>query len=387
MAASRPERIAPVALALTLLAGGGLGAQEGPRPELAGTAYVGESPLSSGTVVLHHLAEGSQGELDSVAVDSEGRFSFTLPRLPDPALSDVFFASVRHQGVLYFGPAVTEPHQLDSIYGVVVYDTLVAPAEGLPLPLASRSVFFEPDTAGWRVTDLFQLRNDTDRTIVTRPGGVVWRHPLPDEARDVVTGEGELSFAAADFEDGSLVVRAAIPPGERLFVVRYFVGSLGIEVPNRGPTDALDVMIREPAPPVEVEGLSLLDRIELEAGSTYRRYTGADVTAPSIQIVESEAAGPPRVEWVALVLALVLGAAGLYVLRPGMGPVPASATAMASSVDPPGESRADAASERRALLLEVARLDEDFAAREAGPGERRRYEARRAELIRRIRAL
>jgi hypothetical protein len=342
--------------------------------------------MSSGTVVLHHLAEGAPGELDSVVVGSDGSFRFVLPRLPDPILGDVFFASVRHLGVLYFGPAVTEPTQLDSVYGVVAYDTILAPTDGLPLPLASRSIFFEPDTAGWRVTDLFQLRNDSDRTLVTRPGGVVWRHPLPADARDVITGEGELSFAAADFEDGSLVVRAAIPPGERLFVVRYHLGSLAIEVPNEGPTAALDLLIREPAPTVEVRGLELLDRVELEAGSTYRRYTGADVTAPSIAIVESEIAGPPRVEWVALVLALVLGAMGVYVLRPAGTPVPAS-SGPATGRPSVAADGAGGALDREALLHEVARLDEDFAGLDAGPAERRRYEARRAELIRRIRAL
>jgi hypothetical protein len=397
LVASPPDRLGAVFLGLlTLLTGGPTEAQEAPGPQLAGTVYLGEAPMPGGTVVLHHLADGSQGELDSVRAQSDGEFAFALPRSPDPGRGDVFFASVRHLGVLYFGPAITEPAQLDSVYRVQAYDTILAPAEGLPLPLSSRSVFFEPDSTGWRVTDLFQLRNDTDRTLVTRPGGVVWRHRLPAEARDVVTGQGELSFAAAEFENGSLVVRAAIPPGERLFVVRYRVGSLGIEVPNEGPTDALDLLIREPSPPVEVRGLELLDRIELEAGSTYRRYSGADVTLPVVAIVESEAAGAPRVEWVALLLALILGAVGLYVLRPAASPVGAararSGAVAARGLDSAPSGRTDdagtaEAADRQALLYEGARLDEDFAAADAGPAERRRYETRRAELIRRLRAL
>ena len=49
--------------------------------------------------------------------------------------------------------------------------------------------------------------------------------------------------------------------------------------------------------------------------------------------------------------------------------------------------RSEGSDERRALLYEVARLDEDFASGDAAPDTRRRYEARRAELIRRIREL
>jgi hypothetical protein len=385
LAVSRPEwRCAGLALGLILASAGALLAQEARPPELAGTAYVGEAPMQEGTIVLHHLANGTQGELDSTTVAADGTFAFDLPRLPRPDSGDVFFASVRHDGVLYFGPAVTQTAQLDSVYEIFAYDTLLAPAEGLPMPLQSRSIFFEPDSAGWRVTDLFQLRNDSDRTLVTRPGGRVWRHPLPEGATDVTTGEGELSFAAAEYEGGALVVRAAVPPGERLFVVRYRVGSLGIDVPTQGPTEALDVLIREPAPPVEVPGLELLDRIELEAGSTYIRFTGADVDVPFVRIVESEAAGPPRVEWAAFLLALVLGAAGLWALRPTPAR-PGSGVRPAPPVS--AGARSTGSDERRALLHEVARLDEDFSSGDAAPEVRRRYEARRAELIRRIREL
>jgi hypothetical protein len=358
---------------------------------LDGTVFVGGAPMVDGTVVLHHLTGTSQGDLDSTRVEPDGTFSFQLPRSPDPAVGDVYFASVRHAGVLYFGPAITEAAQLDSAYAVMAYDTIVAPAAGMSVPLRSRSIFFEPDSSGaWRVTDLFQLVNEGDRTLVTREGGVVWSHPLPAAARDVSTGEGELSFAAAEYEDGRLVVRAAVPPGERLFVVRYRVPDVAIEIPNVGPTGALDVLVREPAPPVEVPGLELVDRIELEAGSTYLRFTGADVTAPVISIVAGEEPSPPRVEWVAFLLAIVLGAAGLWVLRSGSVPATAGGAASdrtASTAPVSGGAPEQAAWEREALLHQVARLDEDFASGEKTPEERAAYQQRRQALLRRIRTL
>jgi hypothetical protein len=395
LAASPPERLralpALIALVAVLLPGPDVAAQADTPAELDGTVFVGGAPMADGIVVLHHLTGGSQGELDSVQVASDGTFTFRLPQVPDPAAGDVYFASVRHAGVLYFGPAITEAAQLDSAYAVMAYDTIVAPAEGMSVPLRSRSIFFEPDSSGsWRVTDLFQLVNERDRTLVTREGGVVWSHPLPPEATDVATGQGELSFAAADYEDGRLVVRAAIPPGERLFVVRYRVPDVDIAIPNVGPAEAFDILIREPAPPVEVPALELLDRIELEAGSTYLRFTGADVTRPSIDIVAGEERSPPRVEWIALVLAAVLGAAGLWVLRSGS--VPAGAAGAAPNPGPASGSGGEGASgqaawAREALLHQVARLDEDFSSGAKTPEERAVYEERRAALLRRIRTL
>ncbi|MBT8488746.1 MAG: hypothetical protein KJO65_07995, partial [Gemmatimonadetes bacterium] len=240
-------------LALLLAWPGGVAGQLPAAARLEGTAYVGESVMTGGTVVLHRISDGSQGQLDSLRIGEAGTFAFDLPNVPNPAQSDVFFASVRHQGVLYFGPAITSALQLDSIYEIHAFDTLLAPAEGVPVALQSRSVFFEPDSAGWRVTDLFQVRNDEPRTIVSRSGGRVWSHPLPADARDVTTGEGELAFDAATYEGGELVVRAALPPGERLFVVRYGVDDLEMSLPVGGRTEALDVLVREPAPPLSVE--------------------------------------------------------------------------------------------------------------------------------------
>lgn len=334
---------------------------------LAGTAFVGDTVMSDGTVVLHHISDGVQGDLDSMSVGADGGFRFALPGAPDPTLGDIYFATVRHHGVLYFGPAITAGLQLDSTYVINAWDTLVAPAEGYPVALQSRSVFFEPDSVGWRVTDLFQLRNDEGRTIVARSGGRVWDHRLPAEATDVVTGEGEIALGAAEFEDGSLVVRAALPPGERIFVVRYQVESPFLTLPVRAPSEVLDVLVREPAPPVEVDGLELIDRIELEAGSTYLRFSATDVEVSAVEIRGGEEVGPPQVEWAALVLAMVLAGSGLFVLRRGqLAP------------------ERIAAPDREALLFQIAQLDEEFAKVNPESEAYRTYRRRRSDLLRRV---
>jgi hypothetical protein len=339
-------------------------------PVLTGTAYVGDAPLDEGTIVLHHLADGSQGEVDSVRVDDNGGFSFRLPRVPDPQRNDIFFASLRHDGVLYFGPAINTAVQLDSAYEIHAYDTLLAPAEGMAVAMQSRSLFLEPDGEAWRATDLFQVRNDEARTAVARENGRTWSYPLPAEAVDVAVGEGDLSFDAATYENGELVVRAALPPGERLFVVRYGLESPFVSIPTPGVSETLDILIREPASDVEVQGLALTDRVELEPGSTYRRYTGEDFNAPFVEVVEAESSRPPPMRWFAVVLALILTVSGLFAVRAARAP-----------------ASAPAAGGRPDLLMQVARLDEEYHGRDAPTAaERREYERRRAQLMRQVRS-
>lgn len=351
-----------------------IAAQNGPVFE--GIAYRGEAPFAGAWVLLHHVSEGEQGTIDSLQLPEDGAFRFVLPQAPDPAQSDIYFATLRHHDVVYFSPAVTSRTPLDTVYAIQAWDTVHAAPDGAGVSLQSRSVFFEPDTIGWRVTDLFQLRNDQDRTVV-RPSddGHVWSYPLPAEARNVETGEGEISLGVMEFEGGELVVREALPPGERIFVARYAVESPLISIPNRGLAEALDVLVREPAPAVEVEGLEMVDRIELEAGSTYIRFSGVEIDAPSVRVVQGQEESRPQVEWVALLLAMVLAGFGVYILRPSGQPRPAAAPVA------PGPSG------RAAILERIAHLDEEFEHGGARASDRTVYERRRRELLRQLQLL
>ena len=339
-------------------------------PVLRGRVLLGDAPLAAGTVVLHQINDVTQGEIDSTRVAPDGTFSLRLPGVPNPTRGELYFAAVRHSGVMYFGYAVTQAVQLDSIYEIQAYDTLVAPAEGVPVTLEARHIFFEPEPNGtaWRLTDVFQLRNDLERTLVARPGGRVWSYPLPDVATEVLTGEGEMSADVITFEEGSLVVRAALPPGERMFVVRYTLASPEVAIPTPGGTEMFDVLVREPAPPLEIEGLVPAESIEMEGGATYRRFAGEDVAAPVVRVALGEERGPPPVRWIAVGLAAVLAVGGLLAFRGGSRrPTPV---------------RVDA---HHALLVEIARLDEEFQGRTSpSNAAKQEYRSRRAELIQRL---
>ena len=343
-------------------------------PILAGRVMLADSTLTSGTVVLHQLSQVTQGEIDSVAVAPDGSFVLRLPRVPDPAVGEMYFASIRHDGVMYFGDAITVPVDLDSLYLIQAFDTLIAPLEGVPVALEARSVFFEPSGSEWAVTDVFSLRNDRDRTVVPRENGRVWSYPLPPGARDVAA-DNEMSADVVAHVDGSVVFRAALPPGERLFVIRYFVDSLSVTLPTPGGAEMLDVLIREPAPAIAVEGLDQAQGIQLEAGTTYRRFAGENVTLPQLRLTMVEEAEPPPVEWIAVLLALVLAGGGLLALRGGARTVTAA-------------PQTKSAGGRQALLVELARLDEQYESEQAPTAARiRQYETRRADLIERLRSM
>ncbi len=254
-------------------------------------------------------------------------------------------------------------------------------SRGRSLPIQVRNVFMEAEGDRWRVTDLLQVRNDAPRTLVAREDGIVWRHALPEGASDFSLGQGEFAADAVGFEGGALVVRTAIPPGERLFVARYTVPDPYLTLPIDGVTEALELLTREPAPPLEVPGLTQAQSVELEPGNTYRRYSGANLQPQVLRVAEGEVPGDFPVEWVAVLLALLLAGGGLYAFRRGAGFAPAPAGADAPATPPVSE----ATGQRQDLILQVALLDEEFSAREAPtPEERAEYEARRQELLDRI---
>jgi hypothetical protein len=325
-------------------------------------------------VILHRVSDDFQGEADSTSVGADGSFTFRLPAVPDPERSEVYFASVRHAGILYFGKALTLPVQLDSTYEIQAYDTLMTPPEGRDLTVQARNIFLEAGEGGrWNVTDLFQVRNDEPRTLVAPEGGVIWHHPLPEGVEGAEISHTDFSSGAAEVRAGEISVSAPMPPGERMFLVRYTVPDPFLSIPLPTKTELLEIMIQEPAPPLEAAGLEQASQVELEPGSTFRRLAGADLMGRVVRLEEGRPRSEPPVRWMAVILALLLAAVGVWA-------VPASGGRL-QAAQRPGR-------DRRSLVLEVARLDEAFHSRaDPTPEERGAYEARRRDLLRRLGAL
>jgi len=336
-------------------------------PILEGIVLEGDSTLDTGTVVLHRVGpDGSGGEVDETAVGAGGEFRFLLPGLADAdAQGNIYFTSVDYEGVLYFGSGITALEQLDSAYVIHVFQTEEVPPGGASLPVEVRTMFIEFTGEEWVVTDLFALDNRGTRTLVAQDDGVVWSYPLPAGATRAELGEGDMPLDAVTFEGGRVFVSSPLPPGDRLLMIRYRLEDLGATIPAPGITDAFEVLIKEPAPPLRIAGLAPVDVVALGPESTYRRYGGAELVDLNLTIIETEDRGAPPLEWFAVLAAMMLLAAGVLAYAQPRRAVPVGA---------------DLELGREALILEVARVD-DALAEATDPDAQSDLLAQRAALL------
>ena len=353
-----------------------LGAQEEVIPIIHGEVREGDEPLPGATVVLHQVSSEMSGEIDSVRAGPDGTFRLRLPRVPAHGVrSDVYFASVRHLGLLYLGPYITSPTQLDSLYLIQVYDTLSVPPGGATLPVSVRNLFLDKMDEGWQATDFFQLRQDGERTLYSPEEGVVWKYPLPPTAQDFEVGQADLSPDAVRFQGGDLALYAPIPPGDRFFLFRYRIPIDDFTIPMPGRTEEMEVLVRTPGPNAEFPPLVPSTPLELEPGNVFKRYAASNLT--DTQVEARVLAGPFRFrgEWLGLVLAAVLGGAGVFAYR-SRSPFDERP---AEPRPPPG---------RKAVILAIAQLDEAF---EKGEGltqeDRVEYLAQRRTLLEQLKQL
>ena len=348
------------------------------NPELQGRVTRSGEIFPGAEVVLHRVSISVAGEIDTVRADPQGLFRFELPSVPrEDQEGDIYFAAVRHEGILYFGRAVSQAIQLDSVYTIATYDTLTAPVDGAPVPVAVRYVIAEQGPGGWQITDLFELSNDGDRTLVAAPdGGVTWRHPLPPGSRDAAVGGGDVSPDAATVLDGVLELTGPIPPGQRQFILRYDVDALdGLDIPLSAGTMTVEFLVREPAPLLDIEGLPGVETVEMQPGVTFRRYAG---DAPASGVVRLRAGEPPTelpVKELAVALAFLLAGVGLFAVYRAGGGTPTPARALESDL-PLGLEDA-----RRMVVLEIARIDLRLEDPSLADGDRTELSARRADLV------
>jgi len=357
-AARRPGTIQPLLILRLLLLATLWGPAAGLKPvqaqtrALAGQVMVGLAPADTGTVILHRVSPDFAGEVDSLPVGPEGRFVLPIPLGSQG--SDVFFASVRVDGVLYFGSAIHDPAEVDSVYTIQAYAGLPMP-EGGALPIRVRNLFVEASDSGWTVTDLFEVSNQSGFTLVPAGEGDTWSHALPEGASGFRVGQSDLTPDRTRLEGGRLRTTTPVLPGESIYLVQYHVPDGPLSIPSETPTERFELLFREPGPEVSVTGLAPIEPVEVE-GTTYRRFAGNNLP-PTVVRAEpgTRWTATTLIPWLGAGLALVLAALGGWVALRGSRP-----------------------KDRGPILVQVARLDEDMASGRLSADE---YEQRRRRLL------
>ncbi len=370
-----------------------LSAQVEADPVLQGVVRRGSAPMGAAMVVLHRVDAMDAGEIDSIRADGEGRFRFNLPTVPDPGgTGEVYFASVRHQGLLYFGTPVASAIQLDSTYSIQAWDTLQAPPEGVEIPIEVRYLLVEAIPGGWQVTDLTQLRLGGENTIVPAEGGLTWSYPLPAGIQNVQVGGGDIAPAAVQLDSDAVRLTMPLSPGNRQLMLRYTIDSLNLDIDLPGEVEEFEFLVLEPAPNLQVTGLVAVEPVESSPGVIYRRYAASLMADSTLTVRQVPAPAELPVKLIAFALAFLLTAAGLWAVMgkrganqptaatdgPGPGTLkdsPAAGT--------PGQPAPAAVRER--IVLAIAQLDEELA---GATGERAAtITAERASLMERLREL
>jgi hypothetical protein len=219
---------------------------------------------------------------------------------------------------------------------------------------------------GWRVTD-FVLARMPDAGVAGR-WEVGFRYPLPEGIRDarLVTRGSE---SAPGFVAGGVIrSEGALHPGETLFVTRYGATDPFLTVRLPGYHEFVEVLIREPAPLLEVLGLRLVGTTKLDDSGAFLRYTGVGVQNTTL----SFRPGPEPAT-----LPVGAAAAGVAVILVLGGTLACCARGTSGSPCIDNESR-------RRIVRDIARIDETLDAAESlEPEEREALLARRVGLFRR----
>ena len=312
-------------------------------------------------MILHRVGSDTQGPIDSTRSDERGRFRFNF----HPDTSAFYLVSGRYAGIEYFStPVPTNPSRPDTALTVVVFDTSTT----APVSVEARHlVVTRPDQDGARsVLDLVVLKNGGRRTRVapdtTRPS---WSLPLPEGTQGLAVGESDISSQAVVRRGDSVLISAAIAPGEKQLTLQYQIptarNSIALAVSDSGT--AFNLLAEESGATVRGPGLRLADSQVIQ-GRSFRRWTGTVPRSAIITVILPGRPSPPRWLLLTLVLALALALAGSgwyvaarRIARPILRPV-------------------------NLLIAEIAALDARYSGREeeTPADEWRAYHADRARL-------
>lgn len=233
------------------------------------------APVPGHYVVLHRISADAAGPVDSVRTARDGSYRFQY-RLE--STTSMYIVSSRYASVAYFTPPLRAARVTGAEAELMVYDTT-----SVAFPLAVRSRHFvvsPPDESGLRrVVDVFEVANDSARTLVSTGTQGTWRVALPAGARDPQSSGGDLPAEALQFSDGVVTLQAPFPPGSRQLALSYLMPRAApIEVRVAEPTARMELLVEGGGATVTSDALAAEAPVTLE-GRSFQRFVGGPIPA------------------------------------------------------------------------------------------------------------
>lgn len=271
---------------LLALAAGGVSAQE----PISGRVVLGGEPVAGVEVTLHHVTRGGAGPAGTTTSGADGRFRIARPA-PDSGSFNVVFATAEFRGVRYFGPPIHGDSAIAG-YTVEVFDT-TSVSGASPVRIKRRDVILLPEEqGGWEVNEIVQIENPGTLTLLSR-GRTTAELRIPAAAGEFEVGQGELTPDDVVRKDDRVLVVGPLTPGTRDLLIRYRIpaDAGSIAYPAATPTESFQVIVREPAPELQVARAMGPTGVEVE-GELFLRYVATD-PSQDLEIRWDGAGGPP----------------------------------------------------------------------------------------------
>jgi hypothetical protein len=307
-----------------------LAQQPAPRT-LGGEVVKGGEPVPGVEVTLHRVTREQSGEVARRTTDAGGRFEFEIAPADSGAFA-VLFTTAEFHGIRYFGRAIHPDEEAADGYSVEVFDTASALPE--PVRLSRRDmVLVSQPGGGWEVDEIIRLNNPNRLTLVSAGASPTWELSIPEGAEAFEVGESELPADQIQRMGDRVLLMLPLTPGEREMFIRYRIPpALDEAVLEFGsPADTFNLYVRQPAPRLEVAGLTSTNMVEVE-GEQFLRYAATGLAEGSSVTLEWESSAPPVDPIVAaVVVSLLLLGVGVVAAVRG----PGRATARPERTDRP----------------------------------------------------
>ena len=354
------------------------------RPARSGGDTTGMAGVANVWVTLHRVGKAAAGPIDSVRSDVAGRYHLSY-RLTGEAEA-VYFASVSWDGIAYFTAPLKSVAARGDEAEITVFDTT---SQAHPLTVKGRHLIIGAidSTEKRTVIEVFELSNDSLKTLVTREGTAptpTWSVAIPQAATDVRVTEGDISADAFTSQPGRVSVFAPIAPGLKqiAFSYRMVAESFPVQLTAEHGATVFEILLEEPKGSVFGTGFANVDPVTLE-NRNFRRFLAqdvADATPVTIELPTPSASG--RNLYIAGLL-VAIGCLMVVILYRAQQRRNASQRSTAPTV--PGFGRTtlppEPVPDRERLAREIALLDATYA-RQDNPSASvtAAYEARRQEL-------